>query len=231
MNTQKQPAATQKPKQPQKPHGLQLMLERTFFYRDGMRSMIKANFFGAITVLVLVIALVVCIQQIMNPQTKYFGLTADNRIIQMFPLDEPNMTESALLDWAAKAATCFYVYDHVNYKSQLYQCQRYMTESQWDNWKAEMLKSKMIEMVKNDRLVVSAAVLSPPAIENKGILKGHLAWQIAVPLQVKFTNRQDSKSDSYLINMTVIRVNQLARPDTMGVAINSFVSSRYSGGN
>ena len=75
---------------------------RNAFYRDGQRKMILVLLVSMVANFVLASMLVYIILH--PPAPKYFATSINGRITPLFPLNEPNQSDSAVLQWANQAA-------------------------------------------------------------------------------------------------------------------------------
>ena len=50
------------------------------------------------------------------PKAKYFATSINGRITPLVPLDMPNQSDSAVIQWATQAAIAAYTYNFVNYQ-------------------------------------------------------------------------------------------------------------------
>lgn len=225
---QKKPAPqAQAKRSPPEAHGAELVIGRAYFYRDMYRTVTKALLIVAGIAVISVAMNGILISKLINKKAIYFGLTADGRAIEMQPMDKPTITEANLLHWAARAAVCPFSYDFANYRDQLALCQPNFTESGWDTFATELKSSKTLELVKTQNLVLSSSIISSPAIYQKGIFNGKLSWIIDVPVRVRYAGRENTTTQDFKVTLTVVRVDQLLRPDTAGVAISSIVTTGY----
>ena len=75
---------------------------RNEFYRDNYRKVVLALLLSCTVVVVLVGALTYIITH--PPAPQYFATSTDGRITPLVPLDQPNLSTAALLQWANTAA-------------------------------------------------------------------------------------------------------------------------------
>lgn len=93
---------------------LKTVVVRNEFYKDSYRRVL----------LVLLLSILinfglgaVIFYMITNPpKPKYFATSIDGRITPLFPLEEPNQSDSAVLQWANQAAIAAFSYNFVNYR-------------------------------------------------------------------------------------------------------------------
>jgi intracellular multiplication protein IcmL len=92
---------------------------RNDFYRDNYRRIVLSIFF----LLFIIFAQTGVIYYLLThrPLPVYFATTNNGRVMRILPvipLDEPNMPNSALLQWATDAASAAFSYLFVNYREQ-----------------------------------------------------------------------------------------------------------------
>ncbi|HAT5042905.1 TPA: type IV secretion protein DotI, partial [Legionella pneumophila] len=75
---------------------------RNKFYKDSQRKVILALLIAIVVNVVLASLVVYMITH--PPAPKYFATSINGRITPLFPLDEPNQSDSAVLQWANQAA-------------------------------------------------------------------------------------------------------------------------------
>jgi intracellular multiplication protein IcmL len=105
---------------------------RNNFYRDGQRKMILVLLVSVIANLVLAAMLVFIITH--PPAPKYFATSINGRITPLFPLSEPNQSDSAVLQWANQAAIAAFTYNFVNYRTELQASSGFFTAEGWDQF-------------------------------------------------------------------------------------------------
>ena len=95
-------------------NALEVVKLRKNFYRDNYRLVVA----GLILCLIIIAALVGLVYYMQTHQRKptYFATTSDGRLIKMTPLNQPNMSDHAILQWTSKAITSLYTYNFQNYR-------------------------------------------------------------------------------------------------------------------
>ena len=90
---------------------------RNSFYRDGQRKIMLVLLVSLIVNFILgsIVAYIVT----HPPEPKYFATSINGRITPLFPLNEPNQSDSAVLQWANQAAIAAFTYNFVDYRSEL----------------------------------------------------------------------------------------------------------------
>jgi len=96
---------------------LEMVRMRNQFYRHNYSKMVM-------TVLLLVVAIIIMMIMFFwlfthQPKPVYFATRSDGSLIRLTNLNEPNMPDSAVLQWAANAAVAANTYDFSNYRRSL----------------------------------------------------------------------------------------------------------------
>ncbi|VEB38146.1 protein IcmL (DotI) [Legionella sainthelensi] len=90
---------------------------RNTFYKDSQRKVVLALLIALLVNIILAFMLVYMITH--PPAPKYFATSINGRITPLFPLNEPNQSDSAVLQWANQAAIAAFTYNFVNYRDEL----------------------------------------------------------------------------------------------------------------
>lgn len=155
------------------------------------------------------------------PKPKYFATSINGRITPLSPLDMPNQSDSAVLQWANEAAIAAYTYNFVNYTNELQSASRYFTRTGWGQFLTALSNAGSLEIVKQKKLIVSAVATRSPIILQKGPLNGHYAWRIQMPLMVTYQSASDFMQNNVVVTMLVRRVSTLETP--RGIGISQFI--------
>ena len=199
---------------------------RNNFYRDGQRKMILILLVSLAANFVLAGLLVYII--LLPPAPKYFATSINGRITPLVPMDEPNQSDSAVLQWANMAAIAAYTYNFVNYRSELQASSGFFTADGWDQFLTALQQSNNLDAVKAKKLIVSAVATRAPIILQKGMLNGRWSWRIQMPLLVTYQSASEFSQQNNVVTMLVIRVPTLNNP--RGIGISQFVVGPASGG-
>lgn len=189
---------------------------RNSYYRDGFRNMIKIVFLESAAIVMLVIALVVT-HNMRNPSDRYFATTADGRLVEMVPLNRPNLSQAALLSWVAQAATEVMTFGFHDYQRRLQKASRHFTSRGWESFTAALQSSRILETVQAKQQVVTATPRSAPVLIQEGLMQGTYKWVIELPLSVTYQAGIATRTDSLLVTLYVERVPTLENPQGVGI--------------
>lgn len=200
---------------------VELIRLRNNFYRDNYRRALAAVLF---LLLINIILVGIIFYQIANrPAPQYFATSTDGRITPIFPLSEPMVAPSELLQWANRAAVAAYTYNFVDYRDAFQRVQNNFTPDGWDYFVKALQDSKTLEMVTTKKLVASAVATGAPVILEQGVVNGRYSWKVQMPMLVTYQSPSEQVQQPIVITMIVTRVPTVNMP--RGIAIASFVSS------
>lgn len=195
---------------------LQTVFMRNYFYRDNYYRMILICTW--LLFLITILGGFVYFQHATRPTPKYFATTPDGALIELIPLDEPNLSQNTLLQWATQAATSSYTFNFVNYRQAFQEARMYFTPEGYGNFMKAIEDSRNLEVVRSKKLVVSAVPTGVPVIVNEGRLNGKYAWQVEIPMLISYQSASERILQNIKLTMLILRVSTLESPRGLGIA-------------
>lgn len=205
---------------------LTTVVTRNRFYRDGQHKLMVIFLFSLVSNLVLVATIAYLFLH--PPLPKYFATSINGRITPLFPLNEPNQSDSAVLQWASQAATAAFTYNFVNYRTELQASSGFFTPDGWTQFLGALKDSNNLDAVKAKKLIVSAVPTMAPVIMQKGPLNGQYSWRIQMPILVTYQSASEFSQQTNVVTMLVTRVSTENSPRGIGIA--QFVVGPAGGG-
>ncbi|CAM2828603.1 type IVB secretion system apparatus protein IcmL/DotI [Legionella worsleiensis] len=199
---------------------------RNQFYKDSQRKVILALLIAIVVNIILGSLLIYIITH--PPAPKYFATSINGRITPLFPLSEPNQSDSAVLQWANQAAIAAFTYNFVNYRDELQASSGFFTADGWDQFLNALQSSNNLDAVKAKKLIVSAVATRAPIILQKGVLNGNFSWRVQMPILVTYQSASEFTQQNNVVTMLITRVSTLNSP--RGIGISQFVVGPASGG-
>lgn len=190
---------------------------RNEFYRDGFHKMMGIALVEAVIIVALILTFIVYMNT-SKPQDRYFATTADGRIMQLMPLNQPNMTRAALLSWATTAATEVMTFGFHDYQRRLQEASRHFTRQGWESFTVAMQRSRLIEAVETQQQVLTAAPRSAAILTQEGVLDGKYRWVLQLPLMVTYRAGSQTRNDNIDVQLVIERVPSLESPNGVGIA-------------
>lgn len=199
---------------------------RNTFYKDSQRKVVLALLIALLVNIILAFMLVYMITH--PPAPKYFATSINGRITPLFPLNEPNQSDSAVLQWANQAAIAAFTYNFVNYRDELQASSGFFTPEGWDQFLNALQQSNNLDAVKAKKLIVSAVATRAPIILQKGVLNGNYSWRVQMPILVTYQSASEFTQQNNVVTMLITRVSTLNSP--RGIGISQFVVGPAAGG-
>ena len=199
---------------------------RNQFYKDSQRKVMLALLIAILANFLLGGLLFYIITH--PPEPRYFATSINGRITPLFPLNEPNQSDSAVLQWANQAAIAAFTYNFVNYRDELQASSGFFTAEGWDQFLNALQQSNNLDAVKAKKLIVSAVATRAPIILQKGILNGSYSWRVQMPILVTYQSASEFTQQNNVVTMLITRVSTLNSPRGIGIA--QFVVGPASGG-
>lgn len=140
----------------------------------------------------------------------------------LYGLNEPIVSQDALLQWATQAAISVYTFDYVNYKSALQDASHYFSPQGWSLFQNNL--QPVLNTVLDKKLKLSAVAVGAPVIVEQGPLLGHYSWALRIPILVSYESATEVQQQSLLVSMVVSRVSTLTT--TKGISIAQFYTSQ-----
>ena len=199
---------------------------RNKFYKDSQRKVMLALLIALLVNCVLAFMMVYMITH--PPAPKYFATSINGRITPLFPLNEPNQSDSAVLQWANQAAIAAFTYNFVNYRDELQAASGFFTAEGWDQFLNALQQSNNLDAIKAKKLIVSAMAARAPIILQKGVLNGRFSWRVQMTILVTYQSASEFTQQNNVVTMLITRVSTLNSP--RGIGISQFVVGPASGG-
>lgn len=202
-----------------------LAFEKNNLYRDHYRRALK--FVVMLSVSAVILTAVLAYQCLRTPTLKYYATTTEGRVIPLYSLSQPVITNSYLLQWASLAARGAFNLDFTHYQAQMAQAKPYFTSDGWQKFSAAMKSSGLLDTVINKKLIMSAVVAKAPVILFRGVVQGRFTWRIQLPLLVNFESAsENSSAQHWLVTMNIQRVPTLTAPK--GIEISDFAVTPHN---
>lgn len=192
---------------------------RNQFYRDSYRRVMATLLLSIFLNIALGGVLFYMLTH--PPKPKYFATTINGRITPLFPLEEPNQSDSAVLQWANQAAIASFTYNFVNYRKELQAASEFFTPDGWRQFLQALQSSNNLDAVKAKKLIVSAVATRAPIILDKGVLNGRYSWRVQMPILVTYQSASQFTQQNNVVTMLITRVSTLNSP--RGIGISQFI--------
>ena len=198
--------------------GLEQVVVRNEFYRDGYRTLLKVALVEGLVIIGLIAAMFFVVH-VHQPENRYFATTEDGRLIPMVALNQPNLSRPALMSWAAQASTEVMTFGHHDYRRRLQEASRNFTNRGWASFTEALENARLIESIEANRQVLTAAPRGAPVLQQEGVNDtGRYQWIIQIPMVLTYESGARVKNTNVLVTLVIVRVPRLESPSGVGIA-------------
>lgn len=195
---------------------LNTVISRNNFYRDGYQTLLRIAVIEGIAIAALVIALIVTIA-VTDPQDRFFATTDDGRILELVPLNQPNLSDDAVITWASEAAVRVMTFGFHDYRRRLQDASSAFTRGGWASFTDALDKSGVLEAVEANRQVLTAVPQQAPVIIEKGDNGGVYRWVVQFPMIVTYQSGNVTQTERSMVTLVIERISTLETPKGIGI--------------
>ncbi len=201
------------------------VIERNQFYRRQYLLALGAFFLSLMALVALVWALCYVIRNPVPPL--YFATDNVGRLIEVIPVNRPNMSTEDVGKWTIHAVERANSYDYVNYREQMQSAQKYFTDYGWTKFLKAFKASKNLDGLTINKMIFEAKVVGDPKLITEGILGGAYAWKFEMPMLVTYWLPPYDEKSTFpnALNVSVIVQRQSILQSTDGLGITQLVST------
>lgn len=210
---------------------LVLVFSRNAFYKR-LHYLVLVVFVLCVIVIGILTYTIIYLRK--NPSHPLFFATDEvSRLIQVVPVDAPNMSNDDILKWTTEAVEASYSIDYVNYRAELQGAEKYFTNYGWTNYMIALRRSNNLLAIIQRKFVGVAQVIGKPKIVREGILSGAYAWLIQMPVLVTYSFPPFDDKSKFLnpLQVSVIVQRQPALQGYKGLGIVQSISTLVTTSN
>lgn len=177
--------------------------------------------------LILLATIAAIVVNFARKKQTYYVDAPSGQVTQVFPLSEPNVTPSSLINWVTQAVTSAHTLDFYGYKDTLNDLKQYFTVGGYQNFVSALNASGSLKKIINERLIVSAVTIDTAVILQEGVMNGVYSWKIQVPLLLNYQGASTvSTQKTVAVSVLVVRVPTNEAPK--GIGIEQLVDEEYN---
>lgn len=212
----------------------ELIRFNTNYYRDKYRHLAKLLIFLIFTNTCLLS--VVCYLYITEPkvpQDFYTSSIYNGNVAPMYPLDKPLLKPEKLIEWTEQTIVASFSYNFVNYRDSLDNIRNLFTLTGWDDFNNALQSTGILGKVSSERLFLSATLDGASKILSDGIIEGHYAWKLRIPLLISFkANETTIQTQKHIIvEIIVTRIPNLDNPEQIAISNFSVIAQPLPSGS
>lgn len=157
---------------------------------------------------VFLILLVIFVTSFINlPKTKYIATKDNAAICEVYPTDNPNITDATIREFGKDAVLNLYTLDYINYETQINTVlERNFTPIGREATLKSMERAEIIDYITRGALTFKASATSAARIEQKAVNSdGKDYWTVRFPMVLDIYSGSLKPIDTQ-INMVTVRV-------------------------
>lgn len=200
---------------------------------NNYKGMGRAVFLFTASILVLLglsISLnIMSFVELKNPNDRYFTVDENLRIVELTPLNEPYISDSALINWATETVAESFTMSFADWRSALNKISSKYDKHAFDSFIKSLKNSGNLSFIIDKRLNTIVNIDGPAIISAQGISLStkRYTWDVEVPIIINYESSEGVKATQrVLINVTIHRVSTLET--SRGIRIKSLRSSPRS---
>jgi len=152
----------------------------------------------------------------------YFATTADGRIINVVPLNEPYRSRGDVVAWAAGRSQDVMRFGYSDFRQRLQSSARHFTPTGWESFTKAMKDARILEAVEARKLTVSLEIQAAPEVKKALEHDGVYTWYLQFPVEIKFDGQEPPQNISANLVLQIVRVSTLQNPD--GISIEQWIA-------
>lgn len=195
------------------------VLLRNQFYRR--QHFLALGAFALSIVLLIVLSFVVVHVARHRSEPLYFATDSVGRLIEIAPVNKPNMTLEQVTAWTVNAVQKATSYDYVNFRDQMQNMQKYFTDYGWTSYMTALKATGNLNALQQRKMIFISQVVDKPTLVTEGVLGGAYAYKFQMSLLVTVLQPpyDDTTSFQNASNVSVIVQRQPILQSTDGLGI------------
>jgi len=173
-------------------------------FRERYRRVISTLVLMCVVAIVLTIGLIY--MSVNRQEARYYATTTSGNVIPLQTLNEPVVSDSYLIQWAALSVRSSFNLDFIHLQANLKSARKYFTNNGFTAFVNALKTSKVLQTIKDSKLVSSAVVTKSPVILNKEIIGGRYSWEVQMPVLVTYTSASASTQQELIATLMIQRV-------------------------
>jgi hypothetical protein len=188
------------------PVSIDTVADEAAAYAEHAR-LLKSMTHRAMIITAMTVFFIFCIP-LFRPVYRYYAINPQQQATPMIGLSMPNLTNRAILSWAANGVTEIMTVGFGDFETKLLAQKTRFTRDGWDAFVKAFLGQKIDESFRKHQLVLTTVPSDTPVIASQGENKSHVyEWHVQVPVIMTYaTNNNVTRPERALIDLTIMRV-------------------------
>lgn len=199
---------------------VQLLNRRELLFVRRLNVFLGWSVIGLLA-LSLILCMAVFVLKTHQVDRQYFAYDSKTgRMVQIVPMDRPNMSTTGLLSWTMDCVERAHSYDAVKYRSQLTAASECFTSDGWNAYYKALSDSGNLQEAIDKRMIVTATRSGAAIVQKKGInpQTGKYTYVVRFPMFVAYEGQGRMPSQKLMMTVMVERTSAEDSPDGVGIA-------------
>lgn len=153
------------------------------------------------------------------PIYNYYARNPKSEVMQLVPLNVPNLTNRAILSWSTNSVTEIMTLGFGDFEAKLAEQKSRFTPEGWDAFRLAFEKQKIGEAFKESQLVLTTVPSNTPVIVAQGVNEKRIyEWRVQMPVIMTYTtNNNVKRPEKAIIELKIVRVSPEKNPYGIGI--------------
>lgn len=188
------------------------------FYRESYYRLLKIAGIQLAIITLLAIALLF-IGITGTPEPKFFARNAQNQVVELLPLSEPQRTDDQVRQFATDAVLEAMNFTYDDYKFRLQKSAVYFTDRGFAEWDDALRRGTIYQQLEEKQLLMRTTLVNVPQLDKSAsrAYGGRYIWILYVDVLRTLTDKAATKSTPYRYKVYVQQVPYTERASGLAI--------------
>jgi len=193
--------------------------------KEWYKSFAKLSLFALLFVSACAASVSIALAYVMTrpPETLSYLMDEDGRVVKLESERNPSLTETEVLNWAAKKISDIHKLSFSDYVDHIQSQRADFTDQAFIEYQKALLASKSLEKVKSDRLVMWSEPKEAPKIIEAKVVNGIYTWVVQMKIIQYLGGGEYIANGTEMTSTMVIERTSRAR-NLSGVVISKYLA-------
>jgi hypothetical protein len=195
-----------------------ISVDEMMSYRDGFKNLLRLVIVESCLIVVLLAGVFYYLSSV-KPQDRYFAENIGGTKREMVGLVRPNMSQQAVLSWAAAAVSQIMTFGFNNVDESMAKAKKNFTSEGWESFSTAMKKTSLLHLIVENQQLLTSVAVGTPTMVREGMMGGDYVWIVNMKI-VMTTRAADQKQTGHAnVRLILTRLPTAANPMGLGIKI------------
>lgn len=188
------------------------------FYRDSYYKLLKIAGIQLVIIALLTLALL-AVGILGTPEPKFFARNAQNQVVELLPLSEPQRTDDQVRQFATDGILEAMNFTYDDYKFRLQKAAVYFTDRGFAEWDDALRRGTIYQQLEEKQLLMRTTLVNVPQLDKNAsrAYGGRYIWILYVDVLRTLTDKAATKSSTYRYKIYVQQVPYTERASGLAI--------------